>query len=214
MFHGKPIIGLVGGIGAGKSFVAQLFAEQGCMVISSDEIIRQAYKDSIIKMTLRKWWGPMVFSPDGEVDRSAVARKVFSRPEDRKKLEQLLHPYANQIRERQMEAAGTDEKIRAFVWDTPLLVETGLNKMCDKVVFVDSDRQLRLSRVRDSRNWSKENLDEREKLQLPLDKKREISDYIISNTADAGQTRGQVRDTLSRILAETQDPPVEVIGSS
>ncbi|CAN5409345.1 dephospho-CoA kinase [soil metagenome] len=207
MYAGKPIIGLSGGIGAGKTYIAQMFADAGCMVISSDEIIRQAYKDSIIKQTLRKWWGAMVFSPDGEIDRSAVARKVFSRPEDRRKLEQLLHPYANQVRERMMQAAGDDVKIKAFVWDTPLLMETGLNRLCDKVVFIDTSKELRLERVKERRNWSEGELDERENLQMPLDKKREISDYCISNTADADYARGQVRDTLTRILAETQHQP-------
>ncbi len=100
----QAIIGIAGGIGAGKSAVAQMFSDFGCMVISSDEIVRQAYKDSMIKQQLRKWWGHMVFSPDGEIDRSAVARKVFSKPEERKRLEGLLHPYANQTRERLMHA--------------------------------------------------------------------------------------------------------------
>jgi dephospho-CoA kinase len=207
MYAGKPIIGLTGGIGSGKSTIAQLFADAGCMVISSDEIVRQAYKDSIIKQTLKKWWGGMVFDPDGEVDRAAVARKIFSRPEDRKKLEQLLHPYANQVRERMMQQAGEDPNIVAFVWDTPLLMETGLNRMCDKVVFVDAAREDRLARVKEYRNWTEADLSERENSQLPLDKKKEISDYCISNTADADYARGQVRDTLTRILAETQHQP-------
>lgn len=207
MYAGKPIIGLTGGIGSGKSYIAQMFADAGCMVISSDEIIRQAYKDSMIKQQLRKWWGNMIFSPDGEIDRSAVARKVFSRPEDRRKLEQLLHPYANTVRERQMQAAGDDVNIKAFVWDTPLLMETGLNRLCDKVVFIDAPREDRLARVKERRNWSEAELAERENLQLPLDKKKEISDYCISNTANADYARGQVRDTLTRILAETQHQP-------
>jgi dephospho-CoA kinase len=207
MYAGKPIIGLTGGIGSGKSFIAQMFADAGCMVISSDEIIRQAYKDSMIKQTLRKWWGAMVFSPNGDIDRSAVARKVFSRPEDRRKLEQLLHPYANQVRERQMQAAAENANIKAFLWDTPLLMETGLNRLCDKVVFVDAPVEDRIARVKEGRNWSEADLQEREKLQMPLDKKKEISDYCISNTADADFARGQVRDTLTRILAETQHQP-------
>ena len=207
MYEGKPIIGLAGGMGSGKSFVAKLFAEEGCLVISSDDIIRQAYKDELIKQTLRKWWGAMVFSPNGDVDRSAVARKIFTRAEDRRKLEQLLHPYANQVRERQMQAAASDPQIKAFVWDTPLLMETGLNRLCDKVVFVDVPREIRLQRLKQSRGWGEADLNERENLQMPLDKKREISDHVISNTADADYARGQVRDTLTRILAETQQQP-------
>ena len=177
------------------------------MVISSDEIVRQAYKDPIIKAQLKKWWGLMVFSPDGEIDRASVARKIFSKVEERRRLEQLLHPYANQVRERMMQEAAKDPQIKAFVWDTPLLFETGLDRLCDKLVYVDAPQEMRLNRVHEVRGWGPAELQEREKLQLPLDKKREMSDYVITNTADADSARGQVRDTLSRILAETQQQP-------
>jgi dephospho-CoA kinase len=207
MYEGKPIIGIAGGIAAGKTFIAQLFAEAGCMVISSDEIVRQAYKDPIIIAQIKKWWGLMVFSPGGEIDRAAVARKIFSMPEERRRLEQLIHPYANQIRERMMQQAAADPQVKAFVWDTPLLFETGLDKLCDKVVFVDVPRETRLKRVHESRGWGPTELEERENLQMSLDNKRGISDYVIVNTADADSARGQVRDTLTRILAETQQQP-------
>jgi dephospho-CoA kinase len=207
MYEGKPIIGIAGGIGSGKSFIAKLLVEDGCMVISSDEIVKQAYKEPIIKQQLKKWWGLMVFSPDGEIDRASVARKIFSKAEERRRLEQLLHPYANQVRERMMQEAAKDPQIKAFVWDTPLLFETGLDRLCDKIVFVDAPQDVRLKRVHEVRGWGAAELQEREKLQLPLDNKRKMSDYVITNTADADSARGQVRDTLSRILAETQQQP-------
>ena len=207
MYEGKPIIGIAGGIGSGKSFIAKLFADEACMVISSDEIVRQAYKDPLIKAQVKKWWGLMVFSHDGEIDRAAVERKIFSHPEERRRLEQLLHPYANQVRERMMQQAAADPQVKAFVWDTPLLFETGLDKLCDKIVFVDAPRETRLKRVHELRGWGPMELDERENLQMSLDNKRQISDYVIANTADADSVRGQVRDTLTRILAETQQQP-------
>src|ERR1700733_7850644 len=99
MFGGKPVIGIAGGIGSGKSFVANLFGEFNCLVISADEQVRHAYKDFRVKQALKQWGGKMIFSGDGEVDRSAVARKVFSRPEELRRLEQLLHPIINHARE-------------------------------------------------------------------------------------------------------------------
>jgi dephospho-CoA kinase len=207
MYEGKPIIGIAGAIGSGKSFIAHLFGEEGCMVIASDEIVRQAYKDPVIKAQLKRWWGLLVFSPDGEIDRAAVARKIFSKVEERRRLEQLLHPYANQVRERMMQQAATDPQVKAFVWDTPLLFETGLDKLCDKLVFVDAPRELRLKRLHDLRGWGPGDLAERENLQMPLDNKKEMSDYVITNTADADSARGQIRETLTRILAETQQQP-------
>jgi len=207
MFHGKPIIGIAGGIGSGKTFVAQLFAELGCMVISSDELVRQAYKDPTVKRTLKQWWGDLMFDASGEVDRSAVARKIFTSPSERQRLERLLHPLANQMRQRMMEHAAEDPKVVAFVWDTPLLFETELNKLCDRVVFVEAPLSVRVARVAERRGWTAQELEQRENLQLPLDNKRRLSDDVIVNAADAendvNRLREQVREVLSRILADT-----------
>src|SRR4051794_38420577 len=158
MYHGKPIIGIAGGIGSGKTLVAGLFGEMGCMVISSDDLVRQAYKDSSVKQTLKHWWGGLVFDPDGEVDRSAVARKIFTSPSERQRLERLLHPLANEARQRMMHQAAEDPNVVAFVWDTPLLFETELNKLCDRVVFVDAPLDVRVRRVRERRGWSQDEL--------------------------------------------------------
>ena len=201
MHAGKPIIGLSGGIGAGKTFVGTLFAELGCMVISSDLLVREAYRDSGIKQVLREWWGESVFRPDGEIDRPAIGRKVFGCEEDRRRLEGALHPHVAALREARMKLGASDPTVPAFVWDSPLLYETGLAALCDATVFVDAPDSLRLERVRKGRGWDEAELARRENSQLPLDKKRSISDYVVVNTTSAGSTRVQVRELLSRILA-------------
>jgi dephospho-CoA kinase len=201
MFGGKPVIGVAGGIGSGKSFVASLFGEEGCLVISADDQVRLAYKDFRVKQAIKQWWGNLVFSPNGEVDRSAVARKVFSRPDELRRLEQLLHPIVNQARDTLMKAKANEPQVLAFVWDTPLLLESALEKNCDAVVFVDAPVELRQERLKQSRGWEAAELQSRENLQMPLDKNREISDYVISNAAGTDQVRAQVREVLSRILA-------------
>lgn len=202
MFAGKPIIGIVGGIGSGKSHVARLFGELGCLVIDSDAQVRDAYRDPGVRATLRQWWGDGVFRLDGSIDRSAIAARVFSHPGERRRLEELIHPMVHAARERAMAAAADDPEVVAFVWDTPLLIETGLDRECDAVVFVDAPLEVRLARVAASRGWDAAELARRENSQHPLDTKREISDYLVRNTADAGtDVRGQVREVLSRILA-------------
>ena len=153
MFGGKPVIGIAGGIGGGKTFVANLFGEFGCLVISADEQVRHAYKDFRVKQALKQWWGNLIFSPDGEVDRSAVARKVFSRHDDLKRLEQLLHPIIHKARQEIMTAKASDAQVIAFVWDTPLLIETNMHEECDAVVFVESPVEERKSRLLQSRGW-------------------------------------------------------------
>ena len=208
MFADKPIIGITGGIGSGKSFVAKLFGEFGCLVINSDDLVRRAYKDTIVQSEIKKWWGKLMFDPNGDVDRSAVARKVFQYPSERQKLEALLHPIVDRNRETMMRTAGENPEIKAFVWDTPLLFETHLNERCDTVVFVEAPMKVRLERVSSNRGWDESELDRRENLQIPLDKKKEIADYVVVNTADAEFARGQVREVLSQVLAGAMKKPV------
>jgi dephospho-CoA kinase len=205
VFHGKPIIGLTGGIGSGKTFVAKLFGELGCLVINSDEQAKAAYNDPAVRESLREWWGETIFNSDKTVSRSAIAAKIFQSSVERDRLERLLHPWINEARQRLMESKANDPQVLAFVWDTPLLFETELNRQCDAVVFIDAPFPVRRDRVIKDRNWTEADWIRREKLQQPLDMKQKISDYVIVNTADADaaqvDVRGQVREILSQILA-------------
>jgi dephospho-CoA kinase len=200
----KPIIGMAGGIGSGKSFVARIFGELGCQVIDSDQLAKAAYDDRMVKRVIRGWWGGSVFLPTGEVDKRAMAAKIFSSgdaPMERRRLENLIHPIVESARKRQMEASADDPAIIAFVLDSPLLFETGLNQQCDAVVFVEAGAEERARRLAETRRWDAEEIARRENLQLPLDKKLEMSEYVVKNTADAADVRRQVSHVLSRILA-------------
>ena len=204
MYANKPIIGIAGGIGSGKTFVAKLFGELGALVISSDEQVTDAYREEDVRRTLRQWWGDDVIRPDGEINRSLIGAKIFANPAERKRLEELLHPRVHAARERAMATAAADNpRVVAFVWDTPLLFETDLHEQCDAVVFVDAPLETRLARVAATRNWDAAELARRENSQWGLDRKRNFADYVISNTAGAEVARGQVQDVLSRILAKT-----------
>ena len=205
VFAGKPVIGIAGAIGSGKSFIAKLFGELGCLVIDSDVQVRAAYQDPRVKRTLREWWGDAVFGEGGAVNRGAVGRRVFADAAERRRLEGLIHPIVNEARKWEMAAAAGDPQVLAYVWDTPLLFEAGLADQCDAIVFVDAPAEQRLERVRRSRGWDEAELLRRQKLQWPLDKKAAISDHVLTNTADADYARGQVRDVLSLILARTSN---------
>jgi len=207
MYEGKPIIGLAGGIGSGKSYIAGLFAELGCGVIDSDAQVREVYRDPDVLSTIRSWWGDGVIGPDGQADRRGIAARVFDDPRERQRLEALIHPRVDALRRHRMKEFAIDPKIVAFVWDTPLLFEAGLQDRCDAVIFIETPFEERVKRVAGSRGWDASELQRREKLQWPLDRKREISDDVLQNTADAGDIRRQVRDVLSRVLARATQKP-------
>jgi dephospho-CoA kinase len=117
----------------------------------------------------------------------------------------LIHPLVGRMRDEQMKRSADDPGIVAYVWDTPLLLEAGLDRECDALVFVDAPEEVRSERVARTRNWSREEWLRREKWQMPLDKKRRMAKYMVRNTADADdEVRNQVRDVLSRILADVR----------
>jgi len=80
VFRGKPIIGIAGGIGSGKTFVAKLFGEFGALVISSDDQVTAAYRDPHVRQTLRDWWGDDVIKPDGDINRRLIGTRIFADP--------------------------------------------------------------------------------------------------------------------------------------
>jgi dephospho-CoA kinase len=191
------VIGLAGGIGAGKSTVGRILAELGCLVTESDADGRAALRDREIRAKLVEWWGADVLDGDGEIDRSAVARIVFADPEQRKRLESLTHPWIERRRMEQWDAASPET--RAFVIDAPLLFESGLDANCDVVIFVDADRALRTRRVATERGWDEAELTRREESQMLLDEKRSRADYVVENNGDQEALKAQVRRILNEI---------------
>ncbi|MEM9345440.1 MAG: dephospho-CoA kinase [Planctomycetota bacterium] len=195
----KPIIGLMGGPGSGKSTVAQLFAELGCAIIDADRLGHAALSEPGVVEQVRTIWGEAPFGSNGQISRSALGRIVFADPAALRQLEGLIHPVVHAGRERQRNQNQADPSVVAIVEDCPLLLESKLDKQCDTLVFVDAPDELRLERVAATRGWDMQELKKREQQQAPLDTKRRSADYVISNDQDLAHVREQVRHVLQSI---------------
>ncbi|MCK4657897.1 MAG: dephospho-CoA kinase [Phycisphaerae bacterium] len=204
----KPIIGLAGGIGAGKSVVAGILAKLGAGVIDSDAIGRRLMSEPTVVEVLRSWWGDSIVDAEGGIDRRRIGDIVFADSAQRARLEHLLHPRIVRERELLIERFLADPVVRAVVLDSPLLFETGLDRRCDVVWFVEAERETRTRRVATARSWTPEELRRREKLQKPLDFKRARADCTIVNNSSVDDLRSQVVRLLSLALQET--PRAEV----
>jgi dephospho-CoA kinase len=195
------VIGLVGGIGAGKSAVAAAFADLGCLVIDSDRDARAALDLPAVRDQLVRWWGASVIGADGKVDRKAVAEIVFSDPTQRARLEGVVHPLVKASRSEVIARASAEGR-RGVIIDAPLLFEAKSDGVCDVVLFVDAPVEQRLARVK-SRGWDAAELARRENAQLPLEEKRNRSHAIILNDSDVATLRARVKqafdDQISRL---------------
>ncbi|MEN0021595.1 MAG: dephospho-CoA kinase [Planctomycetota bacterium] len=186
------VIGIVGGIGAGKSAVARLLATHGAAVIDSDTIAKAALDREDVRDALVSWWGDEVLGADGRIDRQAVGKIVFADDVERRKLESLVHPLVHAARAEAITDAAA-AGVRAVVVDAPLLFEAGVDRECDVVIFVDVPRETRLARVA-SRGWDEAELDRREAAQWPIDRKRAASSHVIENAGSEADLQRAVRD--------------------
>lgn len=188
------VIGIVGGIAAGKSTVAALFAARGLHHVDADAHARAvAAEPRIVQEIARRWPAAMHGT---SVDRAALARIVFADPEQKRALEALLHP---EIRARLLaEVSASRQAGTSVLLDVPLLFENGLVAVCDHVVFVHADPAVRAERAA-RRGWPPEELARREAAQLPLAEKAARASHRIDNDGDLAATTRQVDALLATL---------------
>lgn len=191
------VIGLLGGIAAGKSAVAGLFAAHGLVTVDADRLARAASEDPAALQEIGAAFGPGLVA-GGRLDRAAMADLVFADPANKRRLEAILHP---RIRARilaELDAARAAG--RSVLLDAPLLLEGGLIDFCDRVVFVAADEATRKRRAA-ARGWDDRELARREAAQASLAEKMARADRTIHNDGDLPETARQVAAFLAELQA-------------
>ncbi len=189
------VIGLVGGIGAGKSTVAGLLAARGLRHVDADAHAHAVTRDPAVLAEIREDLGER-FVRDGALDRAAVAAHVFADPGAKARLEAIVHP---RVRGRIVaELAEARAGGESTLLDVPLLFEAGLFEACDVVVFVDAPDVIRAERTR-ARGWADDELGRREQNQMPVAEKRARADHVLDNGGDLAATARQVDALLRRL---------------
>lgn len=184
------VIGLTGGIGAGKSTVAAHLAALGARVIDADAISRRATAPGgDAEAPIRQAFGDKFF-PDGKLDRRALAALTFSDASARMRLEGIVHPIVFDRIAGEIEAARASG-CRAVVVDMPLLFETGYERECDQVWLVTAGQETRLRRVAERDGVSRDAVERRIRAQMPDEEKRALATEVIDNS-------GALADALER----------------
>lgn len=191
------IIGLTGGIAVGKSFVANCFKEFGAALFDADSVVHQLYKvnKNIISYAEEKF--PGVVAND-EIDRKVLSKYFLAYDENWKQFQSLVHSAVRN--ELEIFIAQEKENDRKFlVLDIPLLLETRFRLYCDFIVFIHADSAVQAQRLSE-RNMDKEKLDLMSSIQLPIEEKRQMSDFIIDTSANVFS---QVKDIINSLDLST-----------
>jgi dephospho-CoA kinase len=184
------MIGLTGGIGAGKSAVAARLAELGATVIDSDRLARAVVETGTEGLAqVVAAFGPEILDADGALDRAALARRVFGDDNARKRLEGIIHPL---VRDRAAELTAAAPPDAVIVNDVPLLVEAGLARLYDKVIVVLASEETRLARLTGQRGMSVDDARARIAAQATDEQRRAVADVVIVNDGTMAELVEQV----------------------
>jgi dephospho-CoA kinase len=197
----QPVIGVVGGIGSGKTLVAGMLGALGCRVVSADLIGHELLSQKDVIASLVERFGEGILDESGAVSRTAVAGIVFDDPQALADLNATVHPLLRAELVRRISEHRADPAFGApIVLDAALLLDTDWHDLCDVIVFVDSPLEARVQRVAEGRGWSAEQLARREKNQNSLDLKRSKSDDVVWNNSSVPHLQQQVHLLYQRVV--------------
>lgn len=190
------VVALTGGIGSGKSTVAQNFAELGALVIDADQLARMAIErgsDGFAEVLLR--FGDEIIL-NGDIDRKKLAEIVFSDEAARKDLEKIIHPRVQAIFAEAVEDLEHDD---ILIYEIPLLVETDAAEKFDYVITVEADMKLRKERLLKKGLYISQ-IEKRMAAQATQESREAIADYVIRNDGDEDSLLRQVENLWESVL--------------
>ncbi len=228
-----PVIGLIGGIGSGKSAVAAILTARGGVVIDADGVGHGLLTDPEVRDQIVARLGDSVLdrkvrpgAPGPRIDGAALGAIVFGDPAKRRELEAIVHPRMRDRFRKEIDRLTRLGEARVIVLDAAILLEAGWDDLCDRVVFVDAPRSLRQERVAEQRGWSALALESREAAQWPCDVKRSRADIVLVNDSgmdnlnrEVGRLDGLLGDSSSRTddsarlrFGPVVELPTEIVG--
>jgi dephospho-CoA kinase len=189
-------IGLTGGIASGKSTVSQILRDLGAVVIDGDVLAREVVERGTPGLAaVVEEFGPGLLTPDGDLDRPAMGRLVFSDEDARRRLEAIIHPL---VYERITELEAQAPSGAVVVHDIPLLTENARAGDFDAVIVVDVPEEVQVERMVRERGWTEEDARARIAAQATREQRRAIATYVIDNTG----THEDLRHRVAEVSAE------------
>jgi dephospho-CoA kinase len=194
------IVGLTGGIASGKSTVARMFSEEGGYVVDTDMISRE-----VVTPGKRGWqevvnfFSRDILNSDGTLNRKKLGDIVFSNPEKRKKLEEILHPKIYEEQTKKIREILKRNNRAIVIVDVPLLIEVNKHKSFDRVILVYVSPQIQIERLMKRDGLSLGDAHRRISSQMSIDSKVKYAHYVINNEGSLKKTRERVKEVFQRL---------------
>ncbi len=194
------IVGLTGGVASGKTAVSQVLKKEGAYIIDADQIAREivqphkpAWKELI------RAFGKEILQENESIHRKKLADKVFENPEQRKILNQILHPRIKEVIDRRTKEIGQKDPEAIVVIDAPLLVELGGHRELDKLIVVTSTRAQQIERLKDRDGVNPKRALKVISSQMPVEEKVKLADFVIRNEGSLEEAKKRAKGVFKEL---------------
>ena len=203
------IIGLTGGIAAGKTTVAGMFKKRGARVIDADKIGHK-----IIKPRTETWqeivasFGKGILNKDLSINRRKLGKIVFTNPRFLRRLNKIMHPAMTKMIKKEIaKLVASPSPPAILILDAAVLFEANWSSLVDKIIIVKTSRQNQLKRLQRYKNLSQEEAKEKITSQVALQRKMKRADYLVENNGPLRQIEKKVKEIWSLWKIQMKNPP-------
>jgi len=194
------IIGLTGGVASGKTAVSGVLKEEGAYIIDADQIARELVQPHQPAWNeLVRTFGEEILQEDRSIDRKKLADRVFADPNQRKLLDQILHPLITEEMDRRTKEIGQKNPQAIVVIDAPLLIEVGYHRQVDKVMVVTSTQAQQVERLKGRDGISFEEALRILSSQMPIEEKVKLADFVIRNEGSLAEVRKRTKEVFREL---------------
>ncbi|MCX6586461.1 MAG: dephospho-CoA kinase [Acidobacteria bacterium] len=193
-------VALTGGLATGKSTVGRMFGELGCELVEADRLGHEVLAGPGRTATVALF-GAGICHPDGSINRRALGAVVFADPAKLAKLNAIVHPLVEKLREERFLAIFARDPHAIVLYEAAIHIETGLYKQFARVVLVTCDEETQIRRAMERSQWTREETLARLRRQMPLAEKRKFADYVIDTSVSLDDTRRQAEEIYNDLRA-------------
>lgn len=193
------IIGITGGVGAGKSEILSYIRQHyACKIYLADEVAHKVKeKGETCYDLLVELLGEGILAPDGQIDKGKMAAVIFADEEVLKKVNEIVHPQVKEYLTARMEEALNNPSVELFFIEAALLIEAGYQDIVDELWYIHADREVRKARLAKNRGYSPEKIEQIMNSQLSEEVFYKTCDFVIDNSGEIGDSYMQIRKKLN-----------------